>query len=208
MANIWTSREFTGENEIDVSPGAQNIYAPSARIWTAFENIARSTPLLRDDAFDLFRDAYQLQMRGSYRYNREVWHDVAESDLIIILVCQCRYPSHCHASTLADLFVRIAPKNCTYEGDVPPVQKPRARAERSKRTAHARARRPTDTQREDDLLVAARLLGLDAIPSAAQLKQAWRQTALRTHPDHNGSQESFVAARAAYEKLHKAIGAS
>lgn len=49
----------------------------------------------------------------------------------------------------------------------------------------------------DDL----RALGLAAMPTADELTAAWRETALRTHPDAGGSDAAFVEARAAYERL-------
>lgn len=50
-------------------------------------------------------------------------------------------------------------------------------------------------------------LGLAAMPDAEGLRAAWRETARRTHPDAGGSAEAFQYARAAYERLARAVGA-
>lgn len=52
------------------------------------------------------------------------------------------------------------------------------------------------------------LLGLGDVsgwPDAVELKRAWRTTARRTHPDAGGTNESFSAARAAYERLARIV---
>jgi hypothetical protein len=45
-------------------------------------------------------------------------------------------------------------------------------------------------------------LGLSGLPSSRfALRHAWSRIALRTHPDQGGSDASFIAARAAYERV-------
>ena len=48
-------------------------------------------------------------------------------------------------------------------------------------------------------------LGLHSVPTAQELQAAWRASARRHHPDAGGSAEGFTRARAAYERLQKAV---
>lgn len=48
-------------------------------------------------------------------------------------------------------------------------------------------------------------LGLHSVPTAQDLQAAWRAAARRHHPDAGGSAEGFTRARAAYERLQKAV---
>lgn len=50
------------------------------------------------------------------------------------------------------------------------------------------------------------LLGLESMtPTAQEVKDAWRQTAMRTHPDHGGAVEVFRASHTAYKWLLKEV---
>jgi hypothetical protein len=51
------------------------------------------------------------------------------------------------------------------------------------------------------------ILGLpDGYPlSAVQIKSAWRDAAVRTHPDHGGRPEDFVLACEAYKRLESEL---
>lgn len=48
-------------------------------------------------------------------------------------------------------------------------------------------------------------LGLRSVPTAQELQVAWRASARRHHPDAGGRVEDFTRARAAYERLQKAV---
>lgn len=45
------------------------------------------------------------------------------------------------------------------------------------------------------------ILGLTSMPTPDGLRAAWHATALRTHPQHGGTDEAFVRAKAAYDRL-------
>lgn len=85
------------------------------------------------------------------------------------------------------------------------------RREKKATKTRARPRQPVeptpwptrDRARAADLA----LLGLKRLPTAEALKEAWRATAKRTHPDAGGSQTAFVAVKAAYERLQKCVAA-
>lgn len=48
-------------------------------------------------------------------------------------------------------------------------------------------------------------LGLRSMPTGPELQVAWRAAARRHHPDAGGRAEDFTRARAAYERLQKAV---
>ena len=66
---------------------------------------------------------------------------------------------------------------------------------------HEVPRKPTSSLAED-----LALLGLVSMPDdAAVLRGAWRAVAKRLHPDAGGHQARFIRARAAYERLLRAV---
>lgn len=51
------------------------------------------------------------------------------------------------------------------------------------------------------------ILGLASMPTPDGLRAAWRATATRTHPQHGGTDEAFVRAKAAYDRLTPVVDA-
>jgi hypothetical protein len=67
---------------------------------------------------------------------------------------------------------------------------------------------PTPKERKPPAAVASSawsVLGLEAGASLAQVKRAYRQRALETHPDRGGEEQAFLAVQRAYEQLCERI---
>lgn len=71
--------------------------------------------ILAGAAWDLYREAYTLEMRESYRRHRPVWDALLARERVV-LVCYCTDARRCHRSVLAEILAKLGAIN---EGELP-----------------------------------------------------------------------------------------
>lgn len=76
-----------------------HVFAPSSALLNAF----KYKGLDKED----YRMQYLIEMRRSYRENRERWEELLNSDKIVVLACYCPAGQFCHRLLLTEIFKTI-----------------------------------------------------------------------------------------------------
>ena len=66
--------------------------------------------LVAGAAWDLYREAYTMEMRESYRRSRPAW-DALLARESVTLVCYCTDPARCHRTVLASILAKLGAIN-------------------------------------------------------------------------------------------------
>ena len=80
--------------------------ADPARFADAAAHLCHAAGIVREATWALYREAYTMEMRESYRANRPAW-DALLARESVTLVCYCTDPERCHRTLLAGILAKL-----------------------------------------------------------------------------------------------------
>ena len=89
--------------------------ADPARFADAAAHLCHAAGIVREATWALYREAYTMEMRESYRRNRAAWDALLAREQTT-LVCYCVDPAKCHRALLAAILVKLGARDMGERG--------------------------------------------------------------------------------------------